>query len=621
MYAMSTSLRYFFPLLLLMLFTILGGCMDGAQDSGGDQGEVVIGLTDAEGDFASYTVDVLSLTLIKANGAVVETLPLQTRIDFAQYTEMTEFVTAATIPAGLYTKAVMTVDYSNADIQVENAAGDIVPVPLANILDESGNPVTTLELDVHLEDRSRLLIVPGVPAHLTLDFDLASSNKVAFDDQGVPTQTVSPVLFADVELEKPKPHRLRGLLDEVAPDRNQFSVIMRPFRHLLSVRDRHFGSLRVVTADETLFEIDGQSYQGSEGLRALDALPAFSAVVVIGEMLPRPHHFKAREVYAGSSVPGGTLDVVRGNVIKRETTSAGEVLTVKGATLMRTDGSIRFNDEVTVLISSGTRVTRQLSMATFGVDDISVGQRVMIYGDLLEQPNDLYMLDASNGHVRMLLTTLRGSVVDPVTAPSDYFTLDLQRIDRQRTALFDFTGTGIDAAHDADPRAYEIDTGALDTTAFSSGEPLLAKGFVRPFGQAPADFEARTLIGVGAVPATLAVNWQPPAGDAFSSLSASGITLDLTGAGRFHHLRQGGVVSDLAAAGSDPVLVPPADGEGRFLIRQRGRVQLHSRFERFVADLEMRLAAGAAVARVRARGDYDSNSVSLSTGLIKVTLE
>ncbi|MFQ5488485.1 MAG: hypothetical protein ACE5ET_08610, partial [Gammaproteobacteria bacterium] len=150
-------MRYFFPLLLLMLFTILGGCMDGAQDSGGDQGEVVIGLTDAEGDFASYTVDVLSLTLIKANGAVVETLPLQTRIDFAQYTEMTEFVTAATIPAGLYTKAVMTVDYSNADIQVENAAGDIVPVPLANILDESGNPVTTLELDVHLEDRSRLL--------------------------------------------------------------------------------------------------------------------------------------------------------------------------------------------------------------------------------------------------------------------------------------------------------------------------------------------------------------------------------------------------------------------------------------------------------------------------------
>ena len=68
---------------------------------------MVIGLTDQEGDFHSYTVDVLSLTLTKLNGAVVETLPLNTRIDFAQYTEMTEFLTAATIPSGVYVKAQM----------------------------------------------------------------------------------------------------------------------------------------------------------------------------------------------------------------------------------------------------------------------------------------------------------------------------------------------------------------------------------------------------------------------------------------------------------------------------------------------------------------------------------
>jgi hypothetical protein len=55
---------------------------------------VVIALTDAEGDFASYTVDVLSLTLTTANGAVVETLPLSTRVDFARYTDLTEFLSA-----------------------------------------------------------------------------------------------------------------------------------------------------------------------------------------------------------------------------------------------------------------------------------------------------------------------------------------------------------------------------------------------------------------------------------------------------------------------------------------------------------------------------------------------
>ena len=62
----------------------LGACGGGGDDStaasdDSGSGEVVIALTDAEGDFATYTVDVVSLTLTKANGAVVETLPVNTR--------------------------------------------------------------------------------------------------------------------------------------------------------------------------------------------------------------------------------------------------------------------------------------------------------------------------------------------------------------------------------------------------------------------------------------------------------------------------------------------------------------------------------------------------------------
>ena len=313
------------------------------------------------------------------------------------------------------------------------------------------------------------------------------------------------MLFADVELDRPKAHRLRGLLDEVAPDRDRFTVVMRPFRHLLSVHDRHFGTLEVEIDDATQFEVDGTSYQGHEGLLALDGLSPLSAVVVVGDILRRPHRFKAREVYAGSSVPGGTLDVVRGDVVKRETTAAGEVLTVRGATLIRRDGSIRFNGETRVLVSDATRVTRQLSMDSFGIADISIGQRVMIYGEWLAQPSDLYALDASNGRVRMMLTTLRGRVSDPAVSSDGYLTLGLQTIDRRPVTLFDFTGTGIDPAHDADPAAYELDTATLDVTAYTPSTPLMAKGFVRPYGQAPADFEARTLMAVGALPARFRV--------------------------------------------------------------------------------------------------------------------
>ena len=246
-----------FPILLtiycvisLLLTPILltgcksGGGSDGSSTSGwggslGTSGDVVIGLTDAPGDFVTYTVDVVSLTLTKQNGAVVNALPLETRVDFSQYTDMTEFLTAATVPSGLYTKAVMTLDYRDADIQVEDQNGKAVPAEI--IVDENGKEITTLRLSVHLEGIDRLLIVPGIPAHLTLDFDLKASNQVEFDNYDNPTMTVKPVLLADANPRAPKIHRLRGPLKDVNVADGTFDVIIRPFIHIISGGDRRFG--------------------------------------------------------------------------------------------------------------------------------------------------------------------------------------------------------------------------------------------------------------------------------------------------------------------------------------------------------------------------------------------
>jgi len=71
-----------------------------ASCSGSTCGQVWIGMTDADGDFLSYTVDVMSIRLRRADGALVETLPAQTRVDFAQYVDLTEFMTAASVPLG-----------------------------------------------------------------------------------------------------------------------------------------------------------------------------------------------------------------------------------------------------------------------------------------------------------------------------------------------------------------------------------------------------------------------------------------------------------------------------------------------------------------------------------------
>ena len=613
-------------LLLLMAGLSLAGCGAPADSASDGDGEVVIGLTDAEGDFASYTVDVLSLTLTKANGAVVETLPLSTRVDFAQYTELTEFLTAATVPNGAYVKASMVLDYRNADIWVENAAGDAVQVN--NILDGDGVAVTQMDVTVNLEGRNKLIVAPGIPSHLTLDFDLKSSNHVSFDEAGVPTQVVEPVLLADAELETPKPHRLRGPLASVNVAANSFEVILRPFHHRLN-NDHHrrFGALHVVTNDTTQFEINDEAYQGQAGLVALGAQPTFTATVVIGELKFNPRRFEAREVYAGSSVPGGALDVVTGSVIAR----SGDTLTVKGATLVRAGGSVIFNDKVTVNMGDMTSVKRQLSLGNdYTIDDVSVGQRVRVFGVLTNDTANQLEMDAGvsyQGRVKMRLTTLRGTVLGVVGIPEQPlpFVIDVQAIDGRRIGLFDFAGTGDVPANDADPSYYEIDTASLDVSALAAGTPVKVRGFVRPFGQvttaAPSDFTAQSIVDVSQLKGVMAIGWDPASNTAISSSTADGIELNLDGVGLFHHVSRARVAIDLTTAAVAPRIVPQDNGAGVYWLVQSGTSQLHTDFARFAADLDERLSAGALVKHVVASGQYDDASATITAGFASVLLE
>ncbi len=623
--------RHFFLSLLLLLSSLsLAGCgapSDSAADSAveGD-GEVVIGLTDAEGDFASYTVDVLSLTLTKANGAVVETVPLSTRVDFAQYTELTEFLTAATVPNGAYVKASMVLDYSDADIWVENDVGDAVQVN--NIVDAEGGVVTQLEVTVNLDGRNKLIVAPGIPSHLTLDFDLKASNNVSFDDAGVPTQVVEPFLLADVALETPKPHRLRGPLASVDVATNSFEVILRPFHHVFNTdHHRRFGALHVVTNDATQFEINDESYEGQSGLVALEAQPTFTATIVIGDLKFNPRRFEAREVYAGSSVPGGELDVVTGNVIAR----SGDTLTVKGATLVRAGGSVIFNDEVTVNMGDMTRVKRQLSMGNnYNIDDVSVGQRVRVFGVLTNDMANPLEMDAgvnNQGRVKMRLTTLRGTVLGVVGIPEQPlpFVIDVQAIDGRRIGLFDFAGTGDVTANDSDPAYYEIDTATLDMSTLAAGTPVKLRGFVRTFGQvstaAPTDFTAQTIVDVSLLKAVMAIAWDPASATAISSSAADGISLNLDGVGLFHHVARARFAIDLTMATATPRIVPRENSAGVYWLVQSGSSQLHTDFASFTADLNARLQVGALVKHVVATGPYDDASATITARFASVLLE
>ena len=605
----------------LLLLLTLTGCNslsndNAITDNSGGNGQVVVGLTDAKGDFSSYTVDVTAMTLTKADGAIVNVLPATTRVDFAQYTDMTEFLTAAMVPNGVYVKGTLSLDYSNADIWVENDAGDSVKV--GAIQDSDGNPVTTLDVSVQLDGRHRLLIAPGVPSHITFDFNLSASNKAEFTDPTSPTLTVEPFLVADAELQTPKLHRLRGPLANVDVANSQFSVILRPFHHVMDNDDR-FGSLKVKTTESTQFEINDESYSGSAGLTELDALPKLTAIIVIGDLKLNPRRFEATEVYAGSSVPGGTLDMVQGTVTAR----SGDVLSVKGATLIRGDGSVIFNDLVQVTVSDSTRVKKQFSMQEHAIADISVGQRISVFGTLTDASSANLQLDATAGLVRMKMTTLRGTRVDAVSTPENpVFVMDLNSINGRHISLYDFTGTGIDSSNDADPLNYEITTGALGSLpSIVAGAPVNVKGFATAFGSAPADFDAVSVTDLTHVPAIMVMSWNPETTTPFVAASLNSLTLSSSGVGLFHQVVRGGVVQNLQDLSGDPQILAASDGSGVFEIRQNGSSQWYSDFGSFTADIQTRLASGSAMKRIAARGEFNADTVSLTANLIFVLMK
>src|SRR5678809_118178 len=129
----------------------------------------MISLTDADGDFVRYAVAVESLTLDREDGTEVETLPESATIDLAQFTNVSELFTSATIPRGVYTGAHLRIDYSNADIAVERSGETVDAVAV----DANGDPLTTADVDVTLDQLSRLTVQPGAPVLLGIDFDLA----------------------------------------------------------------------------------------------------------------------------------------------------------------------------------------------------------------------------------------------------------------------------------------------------------------------------------------------------------------------------------------------------------------------------------------------------------------
>ena len=563
-------------------------------------GTVMIALTDADGDFLNYTVDVLSLELETANGRIVETLPQRTRINFTDYVDLTEMVTVANIPPAVYVAGTIRLDYGDAEVFVEADGASKQAV----VTDLDGSPFDETELKIRLSDRDQLQISRGRPALLQLDFDLDASHSVDI----VPTPATAAseqFIVAEVTPVDEKDIRVRGLLADVDEDAMTYTVALRPFND----RNGDFGRVVVQVTEDTEFEVNDEAFVGAEGLRALNAAGLGTPTVAIGTLNVANREFTAALVLAGTSVPGIDRDAVKGNIIARD----GNFLTVRGATLIPSDRRAHFHDDVVVEVGPDTRVFKDGDrMADVSIDDLSIGQRVTIRGNVADTTaatdasSPQILFDATQGAVRMHVTHLMGIVNTVVPGQTN---ITLHGIDRRRVQIFDFTGTG--ATEDADPNDYEIATGNLTLADFATGKPIVAYGFPTAFGAAPPDFMGRTVIDYTGVRSALGVGWGAEGTlSPFNAIGTDGLVLNNLNEDIDvrRYIKQGPVLIDLTELPSDTEIVPAADGRTLFYIKSQDSLRLYSEFADFVSDLLASLDGATAARSMHARGTYDTDT-------------
>jgi hypothetical protein len=591
---------------LLFTTALLTGCGGGGGGSANnpvaeeepapvvEQGEVLLALTDAEGDFLSYTVTVERIEMVSASGNQVSVLPEATELDFTQYVDVSELVAITSVPAGLYSSIDFVLDYTDAEIVVQDELGNAIE---AEVLDPNGEMATEITVSLEFASDNAVPVTAGTIARVTLDFDLSASNDIEIDGDSA-TVTVEPFLVTNTEELDARKLRLRGLVAETGE--GGFALDVLPFR----LRAGEFGEVRVNIDDTTGFLIDDIVYEGDEGLAQLAELGEGAPAVAAGTWDIEAGQYTAERIIAGTSLGWSDADTLRGTVTARTANS----LTISGQVLELADGTRIIDRELSMdLTGLETVVISDRALTETVAEAISVGSRIVAVGEFIED-------NFSASSIRIAPTPLSGTVVT-----AEPLALDLQLLSARRPVVFDFAGTGTSADTDADPDFYEVDTSGLDTIGFNIGEPVRVLGQVSDFGQSPADFSATTLINSSELPARLSLGFGIGGSNTAVAVTADeAVTVATSELGLRQFVARAGIRTDIATVES--LSIVPAGDNGFYALARLGEQVIYSGFDEFSAALAEELTAGSAVLRIEATGRYDDDLAELNSRSLIVVI-
>ncbi len=569
------------------------------NDDSSDNGSVTVALTDiASEDLETFQVDVTSIQLRRTYGGIVTLLREPVRVDFTTLGDLSEILTIVDVPVSFYTGGTISFNWNTA---VAHLNGKTEHAALLNTDGNTLTGTTALELTF---PAGMLHVRAWAHRLLEFDFDLNSSVEVDLPNN---TVTVAPTIFVRVDRDDPKTLITGGELAGVDIRTNVFfSTLQRP-------NGTPIGEVTCLTTALTVYQIDGESFVGSDGLIALASLPQGTWVQTYGTKGPLPGQVQVSCAEAGVGTIGGGTDIVDGLVTARTGgPGADPVLTVLGHSVNSTGSAVNLNTSFTVNLSlANTAVVRRGVATSYTADDINVGQAVRAFGTLAGTTLDA---TAPDSVLRQKPTRVFGFANGGPTG--GIVDLTLTRIHHRAAGTFNFDVSGV---NQADPANFLVDPGGLSLSGIGLDSALEFQGFFPAVNAAGADFIASSLTNRDTASSWLRLRFQPVSATAFSSFSATRIELDPTGSLV--------AVIDRGFVGTTPLPTDPAptveaaSGFTLFVIIQDGGVAIYLNFGDFSLELEDRTQAGAKLYHFGAIGIYNESTNIIEASLASAVLD
>jgi hypothetical protein len=598
-------------------------------------GTAVVTLTStaSQDNFLAYRVGLVSVQLESSSGkSALKILPASTTVDLATLTDVSEVLGAAAVAKGTYTSALVTLDYSAAQIVYDNGSLDGVALTPVGA---NGHAVGQIQLTVNLDPSNSFSVSSKGASQLALDFNLAASNVV---NLSATTVTVTPVVAASALPIDAKLVRIRGPIsgvttgDLTSTTNGSFSMGIWPFNGTVAGA----GSLSVVPSTATTYEINGSASTGTAGEGQLASLGSGTLTVAYGTLTSTQQTtttttatagttstasttslvtFTASEVLAGSSVQGSGFDRVTGTVSARN----GDTLTVEDGTLVADDGVETFLGGTTfVIVGPNTLLTEfGQGVAEFITpQQVTVGSSIDAFGVASIQSAGNATLDASAGRVRLDTTTASGLVTVQGTGA---LTLNLAFLGGRAIAPFDFVNSGAAAGE------YSVATGNLDLTSSTVGAPVIVTGLPSSFGAAPPNFTASTLLDPTTIDAVLIVDWGAGTPSPFATYDSTAIDVDSRNSsiGARHQIQDGAQIFDIVGLASDPLIVPNSTSSNvvySIAHLQSSTIENFDTYDAFVTQLQTELNGTTLVTGMTAVGPYTASTFSLAATSITLSL-